>query len=73
MCDNSGAFHEHYCQDFFWKKRESKCSKASMSNIDRSISFCTTNGSQNNEWKFDIHNTVKNDNINKSDLARKIR
>ena len=44
-----------------------------MSNIDRSISIYIVNGSQNNEWKFAVHNFVKNDNSCKNDLARKIR
>ena len=42
-----------------------------MSNADRSISLHAAKGSQNNEWKFSVHNAVKNDNISKNDLVRK--
>ena len=55
------------------KKREIEQSNESMSNADRSISLHAANGSQNNEWKFAVHNAVKNDNISTNDLARKIR
>ena len=44
-----------------------------MSNIDRCISFYITKVSQTNEWKISFCNAVKNNNISKSDLARKIR
>ena len=55
------------------KKRETEYSKESMSNIDVSISFYTTKGSQNNRQKCTVHNTIKNDKISKSDLSRKIQ
>ena len=69
--DDAGAYHEYSCQEKLWKRRETECSKAFMSNIDRSISFYTTNGSQNNELKFAVHSAVKNDNVSKNYLARK--
>ena len=73
MHDDVEASHEYSCQEKLRKKRETKSSKASMSNVDRSISFHNTKGSQTNEYKFAVCNVVKNDNISKSDLARKIR